>query len=54
MVSSPGMSVKCQTKVAVPSTMTARLRPRLTASALLGAPFSGGDRAGTKPNGFEL
>jgi hypothetical protein len=43
-----------KTKVAVPSTMTARLRPRLTASALLGAPFSGGDRAGTKPNGFEL
>ena len=29
-------------------------RPKLTVSALPGAPFSDGDRAGTKPNGFEL
>jgi hypothetical protein len=27
---------------------------KLTGSALLDAPFSDGDRAGTKPNGFEL
>jgi hypothetical protein len=29
-------------------------RFKLTASALLDAPFSDGGRAGTKPNGFEL
>ena len=53
--SSPGMSVKCQkTEIAVPSTMTADLRPRLTALALPGAPFSGSSHAGCEAEWFEL